>query len=60
MGSITEISEGAQTYQVTPVGGTTSNTESQTFTYNGVNYRLYRFLTAGPGTSFNVQVKTCQ
>jgi hypothetical protein len=59
MGSITEISQGSQIYQVVPVGGTTSNGQG-TFTYNGVNYRMYTLLVATANSSFDVQVRTCQ
>jgi hypothetical protein len=62
MGTITTINDGTFDYGVTPVGGDTDNTQG-TYTYNGVNYRLYRFLETqnptGGAISYNVKVTAC-
>ena len=60
MGSITKFTFGGLEYDTVPVGGDTSNTLGN-YSYNGVNYRLYRFFDPAPaGTTYNgVQITTC-
>jgi hypothetical protein len=59
MGTITKFITNGLEYDVVPVGGDTDNALG-TYTYNSVNYRLYRFLDPqSSSSSFNVEITTC-